>query len=44
MKESLLKKQNKNHVVKHQNITANHTHTQPSEMNDFSAFLCMGRC
>ena len=31
-------KQNKTHVVKHQKITANHTHTKPDiSINDFSA-------
>lgn len=37
------KKKKKTHVVKHQNTTANHK-KQPSQVNDFSTFLCMGGC
>ena len=37
-------KQNKTeHVVEHQKITANHKELT-SQVNDFSAFLCMGKC
>ena len=32
-----------NHGVEHQKITANYK-TQISQVNDFSAFLCKGRC
>ena len=31
------------HVVEHQKMTANHK-KQTSQVNDFSASLCMGRC
>ena len=40
---NLLKKTNKNHVVEHQKITACHK-KQTSQVNVFSAFLCMERC
>ena len=36
-------KQTKNHVVKHQTIAANHK-KPTSQVNDVSAFLCMGKC
>lgn len=31
------------YVIKHGKITVNHK-KQTSQVNDFSAFLCMGRC
>ena len=31
------------HVVEHQKVTSNHKR-QTSQDNDFSAFLCVGRC
>ena len=34
----------KRHVVEHREITTNHKKNQTSQANDFSAFLCMGRC
>ena len=34
----------KRNVVEHQKITTNLKKTQTSQVNDFSAFLCMGRC
>ena len=36
-------KQTNKLIVKHQKITANHKN-QTSQVNDFSAFLCVGRC
>ena len=44
-KSFLLKKQKTTAIkgVKHQNITANHKN-HISQVNDISAFLCMGRC
>ena len=35
-------KQTNKHVVEHPKITANHK-KQTTQVNDFSAFLCMGR-
>lgn len=37
------KKKEKTYVVGHQKMTANHQN-QTSQVNDFSAFLYMGRC
>ena len=37
------RKKTHTHVVEHQKITAKHK-KQTSQVNDFSAFLCMGRC
>jgi len=34
----------KKHIAQHQKIIVNHKKTQTSEVNDFSAFLYMGRC
>lgn len=34
----------KSNGVEYQKMTTNHTKTQTPEVNDFSAFLCVGRC
>ena len=39
-----LQKKKKKHIAQHQKIIVNHKKTQTSEVNDFSAFLYMGRC
>ena len=43
MYKSFCWEKKKNPIVKHQNISANHKN-QTSQVNDFSAFLCIERC
>ena len=43
MYQFLLGEKKKKHIVKHQNISANNKN-QTSQVNDFSAFLCIERC